>query len=189
MSECCGESIRVMHPLFHVGEGGSIPTSPLQMTIESISFRFALDLNEYWHSSLPRFGTGFISNMPFPCFGAMYGGIAYAIAIWSNPCARNLQQDWMELRRFAISPDRPKNTATWMLGIMARKLKESHNPQRLISYQDMEKHNGTIYKAAGWIPTVINRDGNWTRKNRPRPKAQSEAPKLRWEKILRGERL
>ena len=180
------ESIRVMHPLFQTGEGGSTPTSALQFVLERIPFKDALRLNRAWHSRLPRFGTGFIKNQPFPCFGAMFEGRAFGVAIWSTPCARNLpQQEWLELRRLAIAPDAPRNLASRMLGVMARLLRlEYPQVRRLVSYHDTAVHTGAIYRAAGWTPTTVNKDGNWTRKARPRPRAQSEAPKQRWEKVL-----
>src|SRR6516162_4377215 len=96
MKNTSAESIRVMRPLFQGGEGGSIPTSALQLWVEPIDIHLARSLNRCWHSRLPRFGTGCIDNQPFPCFAAECGGKAYAIAIWSNPVARNLpQQDWL----------------------------------------------------------------------------------------------
>ncbi len=180
----CGESIRVMRPLFHTGEGGSIPTSPLEMRVESISFDHAMALNEMWHSRLPRMGTGFIKRQPFLCYAAIFSGRVFAIAIWSNPVARNLPQDtWLELRRLAHAPDAPRNTGSWMLGVMARLIKkERSSVVTLVSYSDTSVHQGTIYKAAGWRATRINVDGNWTRPKRNRPPAQSVAPKQRWEK-------
>lgn len=181
-----GDSIRLMHPLFHTGEGGSTPTSPLNMRVERIGFELALRLNRQWHSRLPRMGTGFIENQPFLSFGADFDGRLFAVAIWSNPVARNLpQQEWLELRRFAISPDAPRNTASWMLGVMARLVRKLRpDVTRLVSYQDTEVHAGTIYRAAGWVPTTVNRDGNWTRPSRNRPMAQSLAAKQRWERSL-----
>lgn len=182
-----GESIRVMHPLFQEGQGGSIPTSPLEMRVELIPFENAKALNRVWHSKLPRFGTGFIENQPFISFAAIFAGRAFAVAIWSNPAARNLPQiEWLELRRLAISPDAPRNTASWMLAVMVRLIKRLRPlVTTLVSYHDTSVHNGTIYRAAGWKPTKINNDGNWTRKSRPRPRAQSEHPKQRWELTIR----
>src|SRR6185503_1953340 len=91
-----GESIRVMHPLFQEGQGGSIPTSPLQMRLETIPFRQARSLNRLWHSRLPRFGTGAVEDMQFLSYGAAFEGRLFAVAIWSNPAARNLpQRTWL----------------------------------------------------------------------------------------------
>lgn len=180
------ESIRVMHPLFQAGEGGATPTSALQLVLERIPFKDALRLNRAWHSRLPRLGTGFVANQPFPCFGAIYDGRVFGVAIWSNPVARNLpQHDWLELRRLAIAPDAPRNLASRMLGVMARILRRERPHVRcLVSYHDTAVHTGAIYRAAGWTPTTVNNNGNWTRKSRQRPQAQSEAPKQRWEKVL-----
>lgn len=184
---------RLMWPLYQAAEGGSNPTSVLssckQLLVSEMDYDQAKELNRLWHSRLPRMGTGFIENMPFLSFGAEFAGVIYAVAIWSNPVAMNLpQQSWLELRRLAIAPDAPKNTASRMLRVMAiwirRKRPEIEN---LISYQDMEVHTGTIYKAAGWRPTTVNKNGNWDRPNRSRPKAQSEAAKQRWEfPLVRG---
>ncbi len=178
-----GESIRAMHPLFQEGEGGSIPTSPLSMRVETIPFLRAKELNRKWHSRLARFGTGAVEKMSFPSFAAVHGGKVYAVAIWSHPVARNLpQHTWLELRRMAIAPDAPRMTASWMLGVMVRLIRKSRpETETLVSYHDTEVHSGCIYKAAGWTATSINRDGNWSRPGRYRPKAQSEAPKQRWE--------
>lgn len=180
------DGVRVAYPLFQAGGGGSTPTSALQLTLEVIDFADAKALNREWHSRLPRMGTGFIKNQPFLSFGAEFDGRWYAAAIWSNPVARHCPQAlWLELRRLAIAPDAPRNTASRMLRVMALLIGRLRpDVKRLISYQDTEVHTGGIYKAAGWSRTVLNADGTWDRPGRSRPKAQSEAPKQRWEKVM-----
>lgn len=188
------ESIRVMYPLFQAGEGGSIPTSALCLRLERVGFDYAKALNRLWHSRLPRFGTGFVADQPYLCYAAAHDGLAYAVAIWSNPVARNLpQREWLELRRLAVAPDAPRNTASRVLAVMARLVRrERPEVVRLVSYQDTSTHAGTIYRAAGWTPTNLSGTGGWDRPNarnqngtpRTRPVAQSEAPKRRWEKAL-----
>lgn len=178
-----GESIRVMHPLFQAGEGGSTPTSPLQMRVEPIAFDRAKELNRLWHSRLPRLGTGFIKAQPYLCFAAEHAGVAYAVAIWSNPVARALpQQEWLELRRLAISGDAPRYTASWMLGIMRMLIaRQRRKVKTLVSYQDTEVHTGTIYAAAGWTKTITTTHAEWNMPGRSRPAAQSAALKQRWQ--------
>jgi len=187
------ESIRVMYPLFQVEEGGPTPTSALtakSLRIEGIPFTLAKELNRKWHSRLPRMGTGFIKTQPFPCFAATdKGGRIYAVAIWSNPVARNLPQDnWLELRRLAASPEAPKNTCSRMLRVMAILLKKQRPwLVRLVSYQDVDVHSGSIYRAAGWERTTISQPGDeWDRPGRARPKAQSASSKQRWEKDIQS---
>lgn len=181
------DSIRVVHPLFQAEGGGSIPTSALSLCLDLIDFADAKKLNRLWHSRLPRFGTGFIKNMPFLCYGAAFDGRWYAVAIWSNPVARLLpQQTWLELRRLAIAPDAPKNSASRILGVMARLIRKARpEVERLISYQDTEIHTGGIYKAAGWVPVCsTGSNSHWNRPSRPRPPSQSAAVKRRWEKVF-----
>jgi hypothetical protein len=194
-SHSCAGSIRVMHPLFQAGQGGSIPTSALQLEIVEISRHLARDLNAKWHSRLPVYDTGFCLNSAVS-FGAQFEGVIYAIAIWTNPVAAALpQHEWLELRRMAIAPDAPKNTGSRMLSVMARLIRAKHtNVSRLISYQDEEAHQGTIYKAAGWVAASRHSGGSWSRPNsrnqngKPRVRPDTNGaigPKVRWEKAIR----
>lgn len=184
MTEFSGDSTRVVHPLFQVGDGGSIPTSPLQLHIGQISVGLAIELNSIWHSRLPMVDKSNIVRTKFlMCFGAEFGNVWYAAAIWTNPIARLLNdKPFLELRRFAIAPDAPRNTASRMLRVMTDHLRKMcPNITTLISYQDEAVHKGTIYKAAGWQPTLRNKDGGWDRPNRKRGDPQAPTAKTRWE--------
>ena len=180
-----GDDARVADPLFHMGSGGSIPTSPLQLKIVQMPIRKARELNMLWHSRLPIYETGCCLKARI-CFGAMHDGLYYAIAIWDNPTARALpQHKWLELKRMAIANDAPKNTASRMLKIMRLKIRKMlPGIERLISYQDVEAHSGTIYKASGWIPVHKHNGGSWWRKGQKRFRPDLNAatgPKIRWE--------
>jgi len=179
-----GDSIRVVHPLFQEEGGGANPTSPLQLHIGRISQRLAMQLNGTWHSRLPS-----ISNWQnCEAYGAEFGGIFYAVAMWSIPSARMLNgKNWFELRRMAIAVDAPKNTASRMLSVMLRLIKKEH-PEivKLISYQDTAVHTGTIYKASGWTIGRNSKGGEWNRPSRERISAQAASPKIRWEINING---
>lgn len=182
------ESVRVARSLFQGTGGGSTPTSALCLELVAVEFRDAKAMNRLWHSRLPRLGTGAIDNQPFPCFAAAFGGLFYAVAIWSPPVARLLPQDWswLELRRLAVAPDAPRNTPSRMLGVMTRLMRKNRpDAVRLISYQDTEVHTGTIYAAAGWKRAkATGGQTRWDMPGRNRPKAQSDAPKRRWDRCL-----
>lgn len=183
-----GDDVRLAYPLFQEGSGGLIPTSPLQLRVGGCELAIARQLNRRWHSRLPRIGDPPGTLDAGLHFSAEFEGVIYAVAIWSHPVNRNLPQEtWLELRRFAIAPDAPKNTGSWMLGIMARLIRKKR-PQidTLVSYQDCDVHQGTIYKAAGWQPTTMAKGKPWNMPGRARPKAQSEADKQRWEKAIRS---
>ena len=176
-------------PLFRGGRGGATPTSALQLTVSKCNVHRAIELNATWHSRLPVVDwSNVVRASPSICFVAEHDDIAYASAIWSAPCARLLNgRNWLELRRLAIAPDAPKNTASRMLGIMRRMI-EKELPQivNLISYQDTEVHTGTIYKAAGWTMTDTSKSNTtWDWSGRRRRAAQSDSPKVRWEYALR----
>jgi hypothetical protein len=149
------ESIRVMHPLFQVGEGGSTPASALtvrNLVYESCRKEHAVELVRAWHSRLPTCQKG-----PWiQAFRAHHNDTTYAVALWNNPSGRCLPQHWLELRRMACSADAPKCTASSFLAWMVRWLrKHKSEHEMLISYQDTAVHTGTIYKAAGWKPAWI----------------------------------
>lgn len=191
MNDSRADGARAAYPLFQTGDGGSRPTSALQLFLAPIDFKDARRLNKRWHSRLPLLGAGSRSNLSrmFICYGAEFDGFWYAVAIWSLPAARGLPSDrtCLELRRLAVAPDAPRNTASRMLRVMALLLRRSR-PEltRLVSYQDTEVHTGGIYKAAGWerIELRPRKAAEWSCKSRPRPKSQSAAQKVRWEKSL-----
>jgi len=71
---------------------------------------------------------------------------------------------------------------SWMVKDIAKKFKECN---RLISYQDPKVHNGTIYKASGWICTGERKSGGFSNtKVRFREKDQAPGNKIRWEKHI-----
>lgn len=148
MTDTRAESIRAMRPLFQGEEGGSIPTSALDLFFSVTNRETFSGLNLEWHSRLPKIG----ASQGRVFYVAEHDGRAYAVAMWSNPVARLLpQMTWLELRRLAISDDAPKNTASRFIGWMARDIRKRFpDVVRLISYQDCEVHQGTIYKASGW---------------------------------------
>ncbi len=180
------ESIRVMHPLFQVGQGGSIPTSTLQLQFQTATREVFKPLNRLWHSQLPKCQDGHRAY-----YSAEHDGIYYAVAMWTNPSAPALPQlEWLELKRFAIADDAPKNTASRMLGWMARDIfKRFPGVKTLVSYRDCDSHDGTIYKAAGWVGEEIQiRSPKTTWHNRPRARRLNEVvPRRvqRWTKRIR----
>lgn len=186
MIEIRGDEARVACPLFQEEYGGSIPTSPLQLRFGVVSEAVFKPLNTAWHSRLPKVGNSHFRV----CYAAEYSNKFYAVAAWSNPVARLLpQRTWIELRRFAIAPDAPKFTASRMLSWMRKDIaKRFPDVVRLISYQDLDSHEGTIYKASGWSQAEGYKPrargwigwGNRPRKGRTN---QAVAPRMRWERV------
>lgn len=178
-----GDGVPVASPLFQGEGGGSIPTSPLQFEFKECDVVTACQLVSLWHSRLPRIEPGNANMYPAVFYVAEFDEGLFATAIWSQPVARLLNgRNWIELRRFAISPQAPRNTASRMLSWMVKDIRRKFpKVERAISYQDTEVHHGTIYKASGW--TAGKESGSigtgWN--SRPRNTMQSTAPKVRWE--------
>jgi hypothetical protein len=153
----CGEGVTVAYPLFQEEGGGSIPTSPLQFEIMEIDIHRAQKLNSLWHSRLPIYATGSCLHATI-CFGALYDNYFYGAAIWSNPVARLLpQREWLELRRLAISPNAPKNTASRMLRIMIMIIRNSAKG----SFFDKGKTAGHQEGRAQKGERYLNRSNGW----------------------------
>ena len=189
------DSVRAAYPLFQAEGHGSNPMSALELRIDEIPLQLARQLNRLWHRTLPTFETGFC-NAAKVCYGAAYAGRWYAVAIWTSPVARLLpQRRWLELRRFAIAPDAPKNSASWLLAVMARIIgRQFPEIERLISYQAQRHHRGIIYKAAGWTPGSLRKGARgWSSRGSCNPSGtprlrpdlnDATGPKVRWEKEI-----
>ena len=186
MNKRADNVLLVAYPLFQTGSGGSTPTSALQLDIHEIARDMAVALNKRWHSRLPEYRMGCRPRQhAWVCYGAFFQDSCCAIAIWSHPNSRALNDgQTLELRRMAIGPEAPKNTASRMLrimGILIQKDPASHFT-RYISYQDTDAHKGTIYKAAGWYKAAENNAMDYTMGGkRSRPKQKHMARKVRWE--------
>ncbi len=183
------DSARVAWPLYQEEDGGSIPTSALQLRFYECEMRKAQSLNREWHSVLPKTVHGnLVRNRRYIAYSAEFDGIFYAVAIWTDPVAANRLTDGdktIELRRMAICEDAPKNTASRMISWMVKDIKRRW-PElvKCVSYQDTEAHSGTIYSASGW-ERVDTKESltQWSVNGRIRNSEQSEAPKVRWEKV------
>ena len=170
----------VAQPLFQVDDGGSIPTSALHLKVNPIGLPIARQLNALWHSALPEFPPQ-AGGLPYhDAFVGEYQEHWYAVAIWTGPVNRDLNDgSTYELRRFAIAPCAPRNTASRMLAVMRRLIRASR-PEitRLVSYQLLDRHEGTIYKANGWEPAFSARATGGTNRREadvtaPRPRTRA----------------
>ncbi len=185
----CADDVVAAYPLFQAADGGSIPTSALDLYFSTTNREIFRRCNRLWHSRLPLIG----SSCGRAYYMAESGGRIWAVAMWSNPVARLLPQStWLELRRFAIADGAPRNTASRMLGWMTRDLwRRFPEIERLISYQDCVAHRGVIYRATGWIEAekyVSRRRGwkattGWASRFRAGRTHQSVSPRMRWEKL------
>lgn len=172
--------------------GGSNPTPSLQVLFKLIPNKLGAELNAKWHSVLPSIPV-FHIQIAFGVF--LPNGECCGVSLWGRPVARTIcGKGWLELRRMALSPEAPKNTASKMLGWMGREIpKLRPDINRFISYQDTEHHKGTIYRAAGWTPvdmksSPVNWGGNAQTKTKPSRERSTKilkAPKIRWEKEVK----
>ena len=187
----CGDSLMIEQDLFQSQDGGLTPTSPLQLKLVEIKAKEASMLNKRWHRVLPEIHWScIVRNTHRVCYAIIFNNEAIGVAIWSSPVAQNRFPDgkkMLELRRLALSDKCPKNTASRVISIMIKLIKNKFPEiNRLISYQDCAEHTGTIYKASGWVATNKTKLIDWTTSKRKRSPLQSKSDKIRWEYLLKS---
>ena len=167
------------------------PVSPKMFNLREIGVNHAMEYNQQWHSRLPVTShSNMIRNAHKVFYGAEFEGHCFASAMWTDPVGGNrMSKDhvWLELRRLAVAPDAPKFTATWMISKMVKDIKNRFpDVTMLVSYQDTEVHQGTIYKASNWICDSVSKFQEWSSEKRQRNALQSKADKIRWIYKIKG---
>lgn len=132
-----------------------------------------------WHSGFDDCPKAFKAGFVIEAHGRIL-----AVAVWGRPVTNNEdQENTLELWRYAIGPDKPRNLGTWGLARMRRWIKQ-HLPERtrLISYQDADAHDGALYKADNW-QFVYEKfgEGDWSQ-CRPGRKGSQRQHKIKWER-------
>ncbi len=108
------------------------------------------------------------------------------VQVWRHPTARQIPTNWLELSRWCIATDE-RNAGSRFMGWVRRYLRANSDAPALVSYSELGKHDGALYRASGWIafPThhtlrwqadkvgYASGHGNWGY-GPPRP------PKMRW---------
>lgn len=182
-------ALTVVHPLFQEDEGGSIPTSPLQLKIRSIGHDAAKVAYVRWHYLR---GREFFSTYNFGayCGRAFLGAISFGppnAKVIRGLFTPDRQFGWLEITRLAMSPDCGKNSESRFIAISIRLLRRTAVVRGILAYaDDGAGHVGTIYKASGfeshgltspkkdyydhdeivWRGKVSGRDGEWRERSR-----------------------
>lgn len=153
------DSLMVKQETFQFLDGGSTPTSTLQLNLRIIPSSLALNLYAKWH---------YLKDTPFP--GSIHFGIFFdsqwlgAIS-YGPPSATNFhpywtietQKGWWDIKRLALSPCCPKNSESRVIAISIRLLRRAEIVKGVITYADTAQgHQGTIYKAAGFTPLGLS---------------------------------
>jgi hypothetical protein len=148
-----GDSTMAVLPLFQEEEGGSIPTSPLQLLFREIGPNAAAIVYRRWHYLGDQ---GFISRINF---GAYFEQVIEGAISYGPPNAtdldgywtRHTQEQWWEIKRLVMSPKCPKNSESRFIAITMKLLRRLVEVRGIVTYaDDGQGHVGTIYKASGF---------------------------------------
>ncbi len=108
--------------------------------------------------------------------------------VWKWPTARLVPNDWFELARWCLTPLSVKNDGSRFHGQAVRVIRSTFpEVKTLVSYSDMTRHTGALYKACNWVEAPTHHadrfrangkgypsgHGNWNGGDR-------QEPKLRW---------
>lgn len=147
-----GESIEVMRPLFQVGEGGAVPTSPHQFRVVECRREDIAPIIERVHYS--HSVNGVISDY---CFALVFNGLVWGGALFGRPAMAGQANRYhansrkiTELRRLVCLDDAPKNSESFFIARCLKELKKL-GVQAVLSYADENYgHKGTIYRASNF---------------------------------------
>lgn len=149
----CGDSLMVKQLSFQITDGGSIPTSPLQLYIKRINYETASLFYRKWHY---LGSSGFIQQFNF---GAYYDEVIVGSISFGAPLAKNIsglytsdnQEGILELTRLAMVDYCPKNSESRFIAIAIKILRRIYPLRILITYADPSVgHTGVIYRASGF---------------------------------------
>jgi hypothetical protein len=154
IQQVCDDSLRVK-PLAPTNDNGSIPISSLQsLIVEECPVADVRVFIEQHHYSKSIRGV-----TPSHCFKVTLYVQVVGAAIFGLPGMRETLEKYsefgkyklVELRRFCMIDDTPRNSESKSISVMLRALKK-YGVQRVLSYADPTYgHVGTIYKALGFV--------------------------------------
>jgi hypothetical protein len=140
--------------LFPQVDGGSIPTSALQiskMRVRLTEWAVIAHILREWHYRKDWIG----GSIKF-CFGlyspeVLIGGMAFGDPRHRDKYSDDGKTPCLELRRLALVDNAPKNSESFFIGWCLRWLKNETKYRRIVSYADISRgHVGTIYRATGF---------------------------------------
>lgn len=121
-------------------------------------------------------------------FAGWADDVMVACQLWRHPTARMLPSDGsvLELSRWCLTPAAGKNAGSKMMRWVRRQLRSEAEVG--VSYSDLTKHTGALYRASGWEPWPTHHadrflangvgypsgHGKWT------AEGPVQAPKMRW---------
>ena len=125
-----------------------------------------------WHSTRrPPQGwrVAFQLRAPVESWGDLRGYSVLGVSTWGRPVARAEDQvATLEHTRMALSPEAPKNSASWFIAANRRWIRNNMSSvNRLIAYVDEMDHSGVTYRADNWRTVYRSRRRSHTWLSRP----------------------
>lgn len=155
MSSVCEGSLTAEQAAHQSSGGGSNPTPSLQnLRVEECPLADVRQFIESHHYSKSVKGV-----TPAYSFKVTLDGRLVGAAIFGLPAMKETREKYsefgkcrlLELRRFVMVDDTPRNSESRSIAVMLKILKK-HGIERILSYADpAHGHVGTIYKALGFV--------------------------------------
>lgn len=147
--------------------GGSIPTTTLfdkhAWEVRPCSFELARQMVRKYHYARGGSNTAVYTHGLFPR-GAVWDADCAGVAWWIPPtkgaALKSYPANWqgvLALSRLVIVPDVPKNACSFLIRHAMRFIDRKAWPCLITFADEWRGHEGTIYKAAGWV------ESGWTK--------------------------
>lgn len=136
---------------FQIEDGGSIPTSPLQLKIYPCHWGNISWLFKEYHYKSDNMG-GDISYCFYHKYdGSIWGAAALGPPRHNNKYSENGKYKILDLRRLVCKDEAPKNTESYFLSKIIWWIKKYALADAILTYADETfGHKGIIYKAANF---------------------------------------
>ena len=107
--------------------------------------------------------------------------------VWRHPTSRMLPTDWLELSRWCLTPLAGPNAGSRMMRWVTTWLRHHSEVTTLVSYSELGRHSGALYKASGWVAASTHHTERWLLDRKGYPSAHGswdgvtvQQPKQRW---------
>jgi hypothetical protein len=113
--------------------------------------------------------------------------VLVACQLYRSPTARMMNDPHrLELVRWCLTPAAGKNAGSRMMAWVARQLRRTTYRQ-LISYSELGRHTGALYRASGWVPWPTHHANRYMENGVGYPSGHGswdgvtvQRPKMRW---------
>ena len=158
----CGDGVMATQATFQLSDGGSIPTSSLQINkeefrVHQIPYTLAMELvvaEHYLHRKCPvSYAFGLFKGDDLQPLGVVTYGVSASSTLLRGICGDDEAKNVYELNRLWVDDSVPKNGESYLVSTSMKHL----DRDIIVSFADSSQgHVGYIYQACNFIYTGLS---------------------------------